>query len=134
MYLAILAQDLKSISIALSDKGLVCEHEEIQATPESYLRAIDNMLAEWKTSMDKINGAIVITGPGSFTSSRVSTTIANALAFTRSIPIFAIENPNRLPLTSLLERVDLLSSSSIPFAFPCYSSPAHITKPKDNWG
>lgn len=134
MHLVILAQNLKSISVALFDNGLVCEHKDIQVAPESYLRSIDNALVEWKISLNEIKGVVVVTGPGSFTSSRVSTTIANALAFSRGIPIFTIENPNNFTLDSLFKSIDLSLFSSVPFAFPCYNSPAHITKPKYCWG
>jgi hypothetical protein len=134
MFLAIQAQDLQNISIALFDGGLVGARKDFQTSPEFYLQTIDNALTQWSVSKNELKGVVVVTGPGSFTSSRVSTTIANALAFTRDIPVFTLENSGYKPLVTLLEGFDPPTTSARAFAFPVYGSPAHITKPKNHLG
>ena len=63
------------------------KEEQIDSSPEGYLHALDTKLQEWDIDQSTLSGLIVVTGPGSFTASRVSTTIANSIAFTQSIPV-----------------------------------------------
>lgn len=131
MYLVISGQDIRSMTCGVFD-GVVMSHEQtLRATPEQYLASLDQLLRDWDLSTHQFDGVIVVTGPGSFTASRVSTTIANGVAFAKSIPVFALENPERLPLSDLLARNELLPAS---YAIPAYDRPPHITRSTKNRG
>ena len=95
--------------------------------PEKYLHSLDETLKEWGViDKQEFEGVIVVTGPGSFTASRVSTTIANGFAFTRSIPVIGLSNPNHLDLESLLSLNDEVNTG-VHFVIPTYNRPPSIT-------
>lgn len=126
MHLVISGQDLRELEVGAFDGERLVAHERIQTSPEGYLAAIDRALHQWCLG-DSLTGVIVVTGPGSFTASRVSTTIANAIAFTRSLPIVALQNPKRLALADLLFGVKLQPRASVD---PSYDRPPNITAPR----
>ncbi len=129
MELAILAQNIDSLSLALVVQGNILHQRMVSGSPEQYLKLIDETLHEWGTVLSELSGVFIVTGPGSFTSSRVSTTIANTLAFALSIPVTAVENPDHLSLEELL-RSTTIDRVTAPFALPSYNRPANITYPK----
>ncbi len=130
MYLAILACDLKEISFALLENGCVCASKSVFVSPETYLQALEATLLEWGVVADALNGVIVVVGSGSFTSNRTGATIANAIAFTREIPVFTIENFDHKPLVELLEGFVPSAETAVSFVYPVYDRPANITHPK----
>ncbi|NQV89802.1 hypothetical protein HQ487_00170 [Candidatus Uhrbacteria bacterium] len=102
MYLLIASQDIHSLTLGLSE-GMEIQFEvTLVESPEGFLSALNRFLHEQSVNLEQLKGVIVVTGPGSFTASRISTTIANGIAFTQSIPIFGLENPDRLDLAQLL--------------------------------
>lgn len=122
-----MAQDLSSLTIALVD-GKKIEHiQQSKILPEKYVFTIEATLKQWEVKIDQISGVRVVVGPGSFTSCRVVTTIANAFAFARSIPIQSIENPNGLSLESLIDST-VAVASEMPFVLPSYSRSANIKR------
>lgn len=135
MKLVIAAQDIAAITLGLVEGGSVKEEKTIQASPEGYLAALDQTLREWSVTPADIEMVIVVTGPGSFTASRVSTTLANGLGFAWGVPVIGIENPTHLALHQL----DLsVLQTSICSAIPTYGRPPEITVAKkmrgDNTG
>ena len=72
-----------------------------------------------------LRAIIVVTGPGSFTASRVSTTLANGLGFAWNVPVVGKENSAHLPLKNLD-----LSALKTPegYATPTYDRPPEITE------
>lgn len=124
MRLVIAAQDIAAITFGLVDGGTVREEKTVQTSPEGYLAALDQALKEWVVTPVNIEAVIVVTGPGSFTASRVSTTLANGLGFAWDVPVVGMENPEHLPLTSL----DLpILQTSMSYAAPTYDRPPEIT-------
>lgn len=107
-----------------------CE-STIETQPEGYLQALDQTLKQWKLSVADLTEILVVSGPGSFTASRVSTTLANGLAFARGIPIRGIDNPEYLPLKDLLLRT---VSSQQMNVLPTYDRPPEITQEKKRNG
>jgi tRNA A37 threonylcarbamoyladenosine modification protein TsaB len=130
MFLAISAQDLRTINLALCEGNKVTRLMSVDASPEAYLAQIDQLLQRWGISLSELNGIMVVTGPGSFTSVRVSVTVANAIAFARNIPIFSLENPKNLELMELIRNADLSKSAERKFVFPAYGAPVNISMPK----
>ena len=125
--LVIAGQDIRELSVGLSRDGAVVESRTIVASPETYLRDVARALDDWKTTLDDLNAVAVVTGPGSFTSSRVSVMIANGIAFAKGIPVVGIPNVERadfatLTIPTILPPIDQ-------FAVPIYDRPPHITSP-----
>jgi tRNA A37 threonylcarbamoyladenosine modification protein TsaB len=52
------------------------------------LAAFARVLEEKKSSIEDVSGLGVIVGKGTFTATRVSTTLVNTLAFAHNIPVF----------------------------------------------
>lgn len=128
--LGIEAQDIRFITLGLkTDEGII-EEVKKETEPDAHMRAIHTFLLEHDLSPSDLDAVFVVTGPGSFTASRVSTTIANAISFTQRIPILSAENPDRRPLRSFLEALTLPAFGASPqFAAPTYDQPPRITKP-----
>lgn len=129
MKLGICAQDINSITFWLVSNAEEEYEKTVEVQPEGYLQALDQTLKEWKITSADLSEILVVTGPGSFTASRVSTTIANGLAFAQGISIRGIENAEHLSLRNLLSQV---SSEQLAYVLPSYDRPAEITKQKKN--
>lgn len=128
--LLVCGQDIRSLSLGLVRDGALAADTTMVAAPERYLARVAEMLAEWKVSLEELDAVAVVTGPGSFTSSRVSTTIANGIAFAKGIPVLAIENADRLNLHELAARTDFAALPPADrYAVPAYDRPPHITTP-----
>lgn len=129
--LCVSAQDLKEIFFGIWKDGRFIMEIVVSVPPEEYLLALDETLKEWKMSLDDIDAVMVVTGPGSFTSSRVSVVIANTIVFAREIRIFGVENPRRLCLSELAKTVDWIARfSSSRYTVPVYDRPPYITTAK----
>lgn len=124
MKLVISAQDISEITVGLFVKGELKE-QTIKTMPEGYLATLDKVLNDWSVDPHNLDKVIVISGPGSFTASRVSTTIANGLGFALNISIIGIENPRHLPLKSL-ELSDIETSNS--YIMPTYDRPPEVSR------
>lgn len=131
MRLFIAAQDIGSITVGLGDAHGMHMERTLTASPERYLAAIDEAFAAWGIVPSDIRSVLVVTGPGSFTASRVSTTIANALAFSQGVPVIGVENPNHLPLRDLLAGE---GPQAGPCVTPTYGRPPEITRPRTGRG
>lgn len=58
---------------------------------EKMLPALFALLKSHQLQFSDVQGILVITGPGSFTSLRVGVTVANALAFSLKCPVYALD-------------------------------------------
>ncbi len=125
--LVIAGQDIRELSIGLSRDGQIVETRTIVSSPETYLRDVAQALADWTITLDDLNAVAVVTGPGSFTSSRVSVMIANGIAFAKGIPVIGIPNVERADFASLTIPTTLPPVDQ--FAVPIYDRPPHITAP-----
>lgn len=127
--LVIAAQDIGKMDMGLVQDGVLVKQESADAPPERYLETLDDVLKMWNTSQADVNSVGIVVGPGSFTASRVSTTLGNALAFAWKLPVYALPNPTRLPLPELIASTDWSPANQQPFAVPVYDRPPHITAP-----
>lgn len=126
--LCVSAQDLKEIFFGIWKDGRLMMETTVFVSPEEYLLALDGTLKEWRMSLDDIDAVMVVTGPGSFTSSRVSIVMANAIVFACEIRIFGVENPRRLCLSELAKTIDWTARFPVGrYAVPVYDRPPHIT-------
>lgn len=126
--LLICGQDIRSLSLGLVQNGALAHDLVMAASPETYLSLVASTLAQWGVSLEDLGAVAVVSGPGSFTSSRVSTVIANGIAFARSIPVLAIGNDLRRNLHEIVADTDFSALPAIAqFAVPTYDRPPHIT-------
>jgi tRNA A37 threonylcarbamoyladenosine modification protein TsaB len=126
MKLFLLAQEIKELEVGLVNNGELIESVLIKRAPEQYLEALATQLNKWHTSLDALEGVFVVTSPGSFTASRVSLVIANTISFSKQIPVYAIDNPNRLSISALHQTLDYSKLAPSDFALPHYDRPPMI--------
>lgn len=129
MYLVISAQDIQSLTCALYRDGQMFQEVALEARPETYLQKLQEQLVDWDVDLTSLDGLMVVTGPGSFTATRVSLTIVNTIAFCLNLPIIGMENPDHLPLVQCIEKNAEQTEPST-YVIPVYDRPANITKSK----
>lgn len=126
--LCLSAQDLKAIFFGVWKDGVLARERTAEVPPEEYLHAVDSGLKEWGVRLTEFNAILVVSGPGSFTSSRISVVIANTIAFARQIPVLGRENSDGLPLSKFVKVLDSVAWPSVgELATPVYNRPPHIT-------
>jgi tRNA A37 threonylcarbamoyladenosine modification protein TsaB len=126
--LAICSQDINSITLGLKKDGDFIERQFDDIQPDDQLKMIDIFLSEQNALLDDLTGIVVVTGPGSFTASRTSVVIANTIGFTKSIPIWGVENVERHSLADVVQSIDFSKLPEIHhFVSPSYDRPARIT-------
>ena len=93
---------------------------------ETIHEKIRDLLKSQNKEIHDINGIVFFKGPGSFTGLRIGISVANALAYSLSVPIIASKSDEWISngLTALLAR------ENDKVALPEYGSPPHITLPK----
>lgn len=125
MDLFLCAQDIQFVRLGLVVGEKVVAEKTVDVPPEQYLRSLDTFLTEQNVALHDIQRLMVVTGPGSFTASRVSVTMANTIAYVQGIPMIAIENPDRKSLTELIPLI--AHAPEHRFVVPVYDRPPHIT-------
>jgi tRNA A37 threonylcarbamoyladenosine modification protein TsaB len=121
MELFIDAHDLSFMSLGFVDQGRLEHEQDFAVSPEQYLATVDRFLTMHKVARADIKKMYVVPGPGSFTASRVSVTIANAIAFALDIPIVSVKNRMEIPATGMEQ----------PSLVPVYDRPPNITMRSD---
>jgi 1-aminocyclopropane-1-carboxylate deaminase/D-cysteine desulfhydrase-like pyridoxal-dependent ACC family enzyme len=134
--LLIASQDLREAAFGLWKDGVLREEHKAVIPPEQLLANLNQCLQNWKTKMEDIDAVAVVTGPGSFTSARLSVTLANSIAFVRGVPVIELPNPARETLVQLVARLNSLLALAKPdvYAKPLYDRPPHITFPSAHLG
>ncbi|HBR80271.1 MAG: hypothetical protein UX09_C0030G0009 [Candidatus Uhrbacteria bacterium GW2011_GWE2_45_35] len=133
MLLFLSAQDINFLEVGLIDvQGQLLSFKKVEVPPEKYLATVSEFLDEQKISADDLTKIIVVSGPGSFTASRLTVTIANSLSFAKNLPIIGIENPDRQNGEALIKKkaqawIDLSPNK---FVSPVYDRPPNITVKK----
>jgi tRNA A37 threonylcarbamoyladenosine modification protein TsaB len=128
--LLISAQDIREFHVALVQGQEIQKEAHCAVAPELYLKTFADVLGEWEINLSEIDELIVVTGPGSFTASRVSVTIVNTLAYTKSIPLRGIENTKKLEIAALWDQVKDRLPEPSGSVLPSYDRAATITQPK----
>ncbi len=92
---------------------------------DELLGEITQLLKVQKQSLASLEGMIIYSGPGSFTSLRIGHTVANALADSLNIPVVGAAGAHWLA-----EGTEQLASTKpgVP-ALPIYGAEANITRP-----
>ncbi|HWT55434.1 MAG TPA: tRNA (adenosine(37)-N6)-threonylcarbamoyltransferase complex dimerization subunit type 1 TsaB [Candidatus Microsaccharimonas sp.] len=98
-------------------------HRELAETLHAKL---NELLASQQKTLKDVQGIVVFKGPGSFTGLRIGITVANALAYSLSIPVVANEDPQWLQ--NGIARLENGDTDEI--ALPEYGALPHITAQK----
>ena len=126
--LAIMAQDIKMISLAWLENGIIVDSQDFAVEPDEHLAVLQGFLDKNKKTLKDIGGLFVIVGPGSFTASRVSVTLVNILAWAKDLLIFTLENPDQKTLTQILIDQDWNQLNwQKPPVLPVYNRAPNIT-------
>ncbi len=128
--LVIGGEDIRYLALGLLEGDRLVFEEKRDAAPEEFLSVISSLLSDHGLDLKEIRQLMVVAGPGSFNACRVSTTIANVLAYRFNLPIFSLENPSHLSLADLLAQADLSVLEAQPFVTPAYDRPPTITHQK----
>ena len=126
----IAAQDIGVMSLGLLSEQSELIEEAFPIAPEQYLQTIDQFLEKHQIQLEKVKRILIVPGPGSFTASRVSVTIANTIAFTHKIPMISIPNPEKKSLRELCIDLSHQNPPETLFVAPLYDRPPMITQAK----
>ena len=126
--LLVCGQNIRELSLGIAKDDALIKTETMAVPPEQHLQTIVQFLASEQLDLDKLDRLYVVTGPGSFTASRVSVTIVNTIAVVRVLPVHAIENADKQSLEDLWEKWQQVPSQKS--VIPTYDQPPNITTPK----
>ena len=129
-WLFLSAQDIRAVTVGWGKDTALIKEETIPAAPEDYLNKINGFLVKERLSLKDFQSIIVVRGPGSFTSSRVITVIANTLAFALQLRVYGLINEKRLSAVELLKEFNPTKNQITLFVVPEYDRAPHITWPQ----
>lgn len=99
---------------------------------EYLLPLIDKLLQKNKIGFVDLQGLIIVSGPGPFTSVRIAVAVANTLSFALKIPVVGLENKKPIKdeqnIKAGLLRLKKARIGS--YIKPVYGGEANITRPK----
>lgn len=107
-------------------KGTFVEQKNYSAPNRELLMTIENFLQANTLGVQDVEGIATVVGVGSFTSTRIATTVANTWAYAKNIPILAIQAEEADDLI-LLEKKLTAASAGI-FISATYSGEPNIGK------
>lgn len=97
-------------------------HRELS---ETILSKIDNLLTTNNIKNEDLKGLVFYKGPGSFTGLRIGASIANAYAYSLTIPSIGETGENWI-----VEGIKKLKNGDSQMIMPEYGAPPHITQQK----
>ena len=98
-------------------------HRQLAETIHQQIK--DLLMCQGRT-LTELEGIVVFGGPGSSTGLRIGISVANALAYSQSVPIVGAQNNNWIDIG--IKR--LIQNESDGTVIPEYGSPAHTTTQK----
>ena len=126
MYLAIRSDKPEAELYVLSNDGRILK-QKIWDAGRTLARDLPGEIDELVgNDYDQLKGIVAYKGPGSFTGLRIGITVANAIAYGKSVPIVGVTSDNWLTsgITKLSEGVDNK------IILPEYGAAPHITPPR----
>jgi tRNA threonylcarbamoyladenosine biosynthesis protein TsaB len=97
-------------------------HRELS---ETILSKIENLLTANNLQKEDLSGLVFYKGPGSFTGLRIGASVANAFAYSLTIPSVAETGENWVD-----EGINKLKNGESQMLIPEYGAPPHITQQK----
>lgn len=123
MFLLIDTSERDTIELSVFDEQT--KHDaNVEASNRELLRVIDDVLIEKKIQKEDIAGIMVVVGEGSFTSTRLATTVANTFAYVRQIPVLAISKEQARDPQAFIS--ELLGQPAGQYISATYSAPPSI--------
>jgi tRNA threonylcarbamoyladenosine biosynthesis protein TsaB len=115
------------VGLFKDDKQLVYEkwqaHRELSVTLPG---KIEDILNKSSITYDQLDGVVVYKGPGSFTGLRIGISAANALAYSKNLPIVAANSDCWVQVGMKM----LKKGQNDKIALPEYGAPPFVTQPK----
>ncbi len=115
------------IHLALFDEQKIV-HKEVQGRNRELLVLFADFLEEQHLTKTDVAGIMTVVGAGSFTSTRLGTTVANTFAFVQQIPLLTITVEQIKDVQSLIPT--LLKQPKGQYVSATYSAEANIGKKK----
>lgn len=106
MYLQLDTSVRNQVSVTRLDSGVTYL---VEVGHTQTLLVIDQALTAWGVAPQAVRGIAVVVGVGSFTATRVATTIANAWAFVYGIPVIAVGVDEKLSQAQMAVRCQTTS-------------------------
>lgn len=125
----VLRTDSKDTYVGLYDQGEKATDKTWESGRElstQLHQEIKNLCDELDISLKTLKGIVVYKGPGSYTGLRIGMSVANALAYSLSIPVIATNGEDWLR-----EGLEQMRSVSLrDYVTPMYGGHINITQPK----
>lgn len=115
------------VHLALFDEQQII-HKEIEGRNRDLLVFVDTFLQEQHMTKEGVEGIMAVVGAGSFTSTRLATTIANTFAYVQKIPVLTITADQIDDVQMLIPT--LLKQPRGQYVSATYSAEANIGKKK----
>ena len=125
MYLMIDTSERDVIALSLFDKEQK-KDVRVTASNRELLQTIDSVLTSENILPEAILGIMVVVGEGSFTSTRLATTLANTFGYVQHIPLLAISKKQAEDPQSMIP--SLLEQSSDQYLSATYSGVPNLGK------
>lgn len=126
----------KELDVFLLQKNQIYKRQNLKEdfkVSENLLKLIDKLLKKNTINLNQLKGIIAVSGPGPFTSIRISAVVANTLAFALKIPVVGIPIKNKNISEKELINLGLkkLKQARIgDYIHPFYNQEPNITKAK----
>ena len=132
MRLCLRSQALHTFSVALiaENKKMVQRVNHTETRPEAFFQLLADDLKIWGVPWSALTSIAVVNGPGSYTSLRTLTTLANTLAFALKIPVVGLEQPEKHTDKQVFLSLGTAEHARPSWVVPAYAHAPHITKPK----
>lgn len=126
MILAIKTDQPEAELYLFKDQELVAEYSWLagRELSSSLMIQIEEFFNKNAVKIKNLNAVIVYEGPGSFTGLRIGTTVANSIAYSLDIPVFASGGLNWAQQAIDKIKLDKFTIG----ATPVYGAPVNITK------
>lgn len=129
MFILIDTSEKDNIVLALFDKDSI-EYKNYSVPNRELLNCIDNefRVLSSEFSVKDLEGIMVVVGAGSFTNTRIACVVANTFAYTKQIPLLAIEKEEVNKVQALIPK--LLKQKPGHYISATYSAEPNIGKKK----
>ncbi len=124
MYTFFVPGNTNTITIRWYDNGAWGE-QLVEGRSKAILNTLNAVLAARGKTLAQVSGVGVVLGQGSFTATRMVTTLANTLAFAARTPIRALAREEDMPLDPV---AFFAKPAAAEYISATYSGEAHIGK------
>lgn len=84
--------ELASVALAVGDEMLTEEQGHLRQHAQFLLPMIERLLAAAQLRLNQLDGIVFGRGPGSFTGLRITCSVAKALAYAHSLPMYPVSS------------------------------------------